>query len=217
MTLKRLGRLSLMTIYYFVIWFILIWELTWFFMLFPETDNISSTYLATSVFALSFLPFYVMLYKRFPIIKLAKTIFLIILIVLLFSINSSTITIIGLSPILLIVLTLIHLYRIDIKSWLTYLKVILNFKNSSEIPSQDIISARALISKFLPLVIFYLLVIVILFVQGDYESIITLTVTTIPIIYIFNKNPKIELVLRWVLYIFIALLFMVIADLFYGL
>lgn len=58
------------------------------------------------------------------------------------------------------------------------------------------------ISKFLPLIILYIIFIATFLGNGNYESIITLTAAIPLIVYIFNKNPKIEKKLRYVLYLF---------------
>lgn len=50
--------------------------------------------------------------------------------------------------------------------------------------------------------------------NGDYETIIILTASIPFIVYIFNKDPKIEKILRYVLYLFIIGLIIYLIDLF---
>lgn len=70
------------------------------------------------------------------------------------------------------------------------------------------------IFKILPLVILYFLFIVTFLTNSDYEAIITITAAIPFTVYIFNKDPKLELVLRRVLYAFIAGLLAYIISLF---
>ena len=50
--------------------------------------------------------------------------------------------------------------------------------------------------------------------NGDYETIIILTASIPFIVYIFNKDQKIEKILRYVLYLFIIGLIIYLIDLF---
>lgn len=61
---------------------------------------------------------------------------------------------------------------------------------------------KSFVIKLLPLIIFYLCFVAILLNGSNYEVIITLTAVIPLVVYIFSKDPKIELILRWVLYIF---------------
>lgn len=60
---------------------------------------------------------------------------------------------------------------------------------------------KTIISKFLPLVILYMLIMVMFLENNDYESIITITLSIPLVIYIFNKDPKVEFILRRILYV----------------
>lgn len=73
---------------------------------------------------------------------------------------------------------------------------------------------KATISKFLPLVILYLLFIATFLGNSDYEAIITLTAAIPLAVYIFNKDSKVERVLRYILYVFAAGLIIYIINLF---
>ncbi|MEI7424820.1 MAG: hypothetical protein WCK10_01730 [Candidatus Staskawiczbacteria bacterium] len=65
-------------------------------------------------------------------------------------------------------------------------------------------SIKEIIFKILPLIVLYILFIVMFLANSDYEYIITLTAAIPFVVYIFNKDPKIELILRRVLYAFVA-------------
>lgn len=73
---------------------------------------------------------------------------------------------------------------------------------------------KTIIFKFLPLVILYLVVMAMFLGNSNYESILTITLSIPLVIYIFNKNPKVEFVLRWILYIVAIGLVLYLVNLF---
>lgn len=61
---------------------------------------------------------------------------------------------------------------------------------------------KEIVFKFLPLIILYLLITVMFLEKSEFEFMITLTASIPLIVYIFNVNPKVEKILRYVLYVF---------------
>ena len=70
------------------------------------------------------------------------------------------------------------------------------------------------IYKILPLIILYVFLMIIFLDRSDYEIMFTLTAAIPFIAYIFNKDPKIERVLRYVLYLLIIYLIIRLKGLF---
>lgn len=62
------------------------------------------------------------------------------------------------------------------------------------------------VTKFLPLVILYLLIMVMFLGESSYEAMITITAAIPLVVYIFNKDVKVAVVLKCLLYIFSAAL-----------
>ena len=74
---------------------------------------------------------------------------------------------------------------------------------------------KTIILKTLPLIILYFLFIIKFLNNIDYEAIIILTASIILAIYIFNKDKKIEKVLCYILYLFIAGFIIYLINLFF--
>ena len=70
------------------------------------------------------------------------------------------------------------------------------------------------IYKISPLIILYSFFMITFLNKSDYEAIIALTASIPLIVYIFNKNPKVEKILRYVLYLFIIGLIIHLINLF---
>lgn len=61
--------------------------------------------------------------------------------------------------------------------------------------------ANPIFVKIIPLILLYLCLVALFIENLNYEAIITLTAGIPLLVYIFNKDLKIELILRWVLYV----------------
>ncbi len=66
----------------------------------------------------------------------------------------------------------------------------------------------------IPLILLYLCFITLFLSSLNYEAIITLTASIPLIVYIFNKDSKVEFILRWILYAFVIGLIIYVANLF---
>jgi|GEM_PF-2054591 len=75
-------------------------------------------------------------------------------------------------------------------------------------------SIKAKITKLSPLIIVYFLFLIKFISNLDYEAVIVLIALIPLIVYIFNKDPKIERILRYFLYLSVAGLAVYIYDLF---
>jgi len=70
------------------------------------------------------------------------------------------------------------------------------------------------IIKIIPLILLYFCFLALFLNSANYEAIITLTLSIPLIIYIFNKDPKVEFILRWILYILAIGLVVYVVNLF---
>jgi len=62
------------------------------------------------------------------------------------------------------------------------------------------------LTKLIPLILLYLSTMALLLMGSNYELIITITASVPLIVYMFNKNTKIDRILKYILYIFVATL-----------
>ncbi|MFA6417199.1 MAG: hypothetical protein WCW61_03350 [Patescibacteria group bacterium] len=118
MKLKKLGRLVVWLVYYCVLALIFVFgllSLLWFIF---EPLDMYHVNIITASLAMILVPIYGVFYKNKLIQKLAKVIFLIILLILIFSVDYLMMDYFDLTPYVLTVLALIHSYRTELRSWL---------------------------------------------------------------------------------------------------
>lgn len=204
MKLKRLGEVAVFSAYCFVMVFVFVFGLLFLYGFISEPFDAYYVNAITMSLAMLLVPIYGAFYKNKFIQKLSKVIFLIILLVLLFSADFFMMGSFELIPYALIVLALFHLYRVKLKSWLVSSLMSVKedsaylFKKVSRISSREV---RSFLVKIIPLVFLYLLAIINFLGNSNYEALVVSLVALPLIIYIFTKDSILKKYLQYLLYL----------------
>ncbi|MEI6529008.1 MAG: hypothetical protein WCN88_01210 [Candidatus Falkowbacteria bacterium] len=202
MKFKKLGKLSLTAIYYFVNLVIILIGILFFWPISPFISQPYEIYSTISFLALILIPIYAIFYKNKIMSKSVRVILLLILFTLLCSAEFYILSFFEILPIILVLLALIYFNRISLKKWLSSEKNNLSmvFRKKSNILNKNI---NKLLTKILPLIILYLLFIISFLGNSDYELLIVLLAAIPLIIYIFTENGNLKKYLQYLLYLFI--------------
>lgn len=199
---KRLGGLIVRSVYYFVMLLVFTLGLFLLWQFVFESFDLYYVNIITLSITMLLVPIYGIFYKNRLVQKLAKVIFVLILFVLVLSTDSVMMDIFYLLPISLLVLTLAHLYRVEIKSWPVSFKKDFAYlsRKVSETSSREV---KSFIFKIIPLAVLYLLAIINFLGSSNYEALVVSLAALPLVIYIFNNDSVLKKYLQYLLYLMI--------------
>ncbi len=195
MTLKKLKELVVRSVYYFIILTIFGAGLLSLELIFESPYYID---LIIVSLAMLLVPVYGIFYKKKIVQKLAKIIFLIMFVSLLIFSDFIVMDFFDLLPALLIIASLAHLYRFEIKQELTSF-----YDDAKYFLNKMLKTSREDLKKFIlqvfPLIAIYILIILMSLQNGNYELTAVLLISIPLTFYAFADNNKLKKYLEFVL------------------